>query len=72
MKRTSPPLRLPGSPLVLVLCQVRIATVRDMAGYIPALQDRLRRDGFPGVLGGDYAALFSRASGGGARSRPGV
>jgi uncharacterized protein (TIGR04255 family) len=47
MKRTLPPLRLSHSPLVLVLCQVRLAAIRDMASYVPKIQDRLRREGFP-------------------------
>ncbi len=47
MNRTQPPLQLTKSPLVLVLCQVRISAVRDMAKYIPKLQDRLRREEFP-------------------------
>ena len=63
MKRTLPPLRLAGSPLVLVLCQVRIAAVRDMASYIPALQDRLRRDGFPVDVSKEVVAVSLQAQG---------
>ena len=63
MKRTLPPLRLAGSPLVLVLCQVRIAAVRDMASYIPALQDRLRRDGFPVDVSKEVLDLSLQAQG---------
>ena len=63
MKRTLPPLRLVGSPLVLVLCQVRIAAVRDMASYIPALQDRLRRDGFPVDVSKEVVAVSLQAQG---------
>ena len=46
-KRSLAPLVLTKSPLVLVLCQVRIAAIRAMANYIPKVQDRLRREGFP-------------------------
>lgn len=34
-------------PLVLVLCQVRFSPIRQMAGYIPAIQEEFRRRGFP-------------------------
>jgi uncharacterized protein (TIGR04255 family) len=47
MNRSLPALRLSKSPLVLVLCQVRLAAIRNMATYIPKVQDRLRRQGFP-------------------------
>lgn len=47
MKRTQPPLKLANSPLVLVLGQVRIATVRRMAEYVPRIQDALRKKGYP-------------------------
>ena len=53
MKRTFPALQLPGSPLILVLCQVRIAAVREIANYISALQERLRRNGFPVDISGE-------------------
>jgi len=38
---------LSQQPLVLVLCQVRFSPVRQMATYIPAIQEKFRRDGFP-------------------------
>ena len=53
MTRTRLPLSLKNSPLVLVLCQVRIAAVRDMGSYIPKIQDRLRREGFPIDVSGE-------------------
>ena len=63
MKRTLDPLRLSNSPLVLVLCQVRIATIRDMASYIPKIQDRLRREGFPVDRSGEVQELTLQAEG---------
>jgi uncharacterized protein (TIGR04255 family) len=47
MKRTLPPLYLPGSPLVAVLAQIRFSTIAAMEKYVPAIQDELRRKGFP-------------------------
>ena len=57
MKRTFPALKLPGSPLVLVLCQIRIAAVRDIASYIPTLQERMRRNGFPVDASGEVVEV---------------
>ncbi len=68
MRRSLPPLRLTRSPLVLVLCQVRITAIRDMASYIPKLQDRLRREDFPVDVGGEVVELALQA-GGSARER---
>ena len=47
MQRARPPLLLQKSPLVLVLLQIAFQAVRDMASYIPKVQDRLRTQGFP-------------------------
>ena len=47
MRRSLPPLKMKRSPLVLVLCQIGISSIRDMANYIPKVQDRLRRQRFP-------------------------
>ena len=63
MTRTRPPLRLTKSPLVLVLCQVRITSIRDMAAYIPKLQDLLRREGFPVDVSGEVVELAFGAEG---------
>lgn len=52
-QRSLPPLRLSKSPLVLVLCQVRLAAVRSMREFIPQIQDRLRRAGFPIDVSGE-------------------
>ncbi len=38
---------LTAQPLVLVLCQVRFSPVRQMERYIPAIQEKFRRKGFP-------------------------
>lgn len=38
---------LSKQPLVLVLCQVRFSIVREMARYIPAIQEEFRRNGYP-------------------------
>ena len=63
MTRSLPPLQLAGSPLVLVLCQVRITVIRNMATYMPKLQDRLRREGFPVDVGGEVVELALQAGG---------
>lgn len=47
MRRTRPPLRLLRSPLILVLAQVRFASVLQMATYVPGIQERLRKVGYP-------------------------
>jgi uncharacterized protein (TIGR04255 family) len=47
MRRTLPALYLPDSPLVAVLAQVRFSPVTAMESYVPAIQDGLRRKGFP-------------------------
>lgn len=49
VKRTLPPLQLTHSPLILVLAQVRMTPVLRMESYIPDIQDRLRKNGFPKV-----------------------
>ena len=38
---------LAAQPLVLVLCQVQLSTVRQMERYIPSIQEVFRRNGFP-------------------------
>lgn len=40
-------MKLTNSPLVLVLAQLRIAPVLAMERYIPDIQERLRKSGFP-------------------------
>jgi uncharacterized protein (TIGR04255 family) len=52
MRTTLPPLFLPRSPLVVVLGQVRFSPILMMESYIPAIQDELRRSGFPGFRKG--------------------
>jgi uncharacterized protein (TIGR04255 family) len=47
MKRTCEKLRLSHSPLSLVLCQVRFSPLLAMGEYIPRIQDRMRRTGYP-------------------------
>jgi uncharacterized protein (TIGR04255 family) len=47
MRRTLPPLYLPGLPLVAVLAQIRFSPIAAMEKYVPAIQDELRRRGFP-------------------------
>ena len=45
--RIQPGLVLPRSPLIFVLAQVRIGTVLTIAEKIPAIQEALRKQGFP-------------------------
>ena len=47
MQRSLPPLSLSKPPLALVLAQVRMSPVEAMVEYIPAIQDRFRKAGFP-------------------------
>jgi len=42
-----PRYKLHNDPLTAVLCQIRFSRIRKMADFIPAMQDRLRRIGFP-------------------------
>ncbi len=46
--RTEPALRLERSPLQFVLVQVRFSPVTLMRDYVPPLQEKLRKSGFPG------------------------
>ena len=46
-ERQRPALRLPNSPLIFVLGQVRFTPILSMEGRIPAIQDSLRKNGFP-------------------------
>jgi len=46
-ERLTPALHLPKSPLIFVLGQVRIEPVLNMEAKIPAIQDSLRKNGFP-------------------------
>ena len=57
MQRTRAPLLLRNSPLVLVLLQTAFQAVRDMASYVPKVQDRLRTQGFPVDIGGEVRQL---------------
>jgi uncharacterized protein (TIGR04255 family) len=45
--RTRPALTLRRNPLVLVLAQARIAPVLQLPDLVPALQERLRTNGYP-------------------------
>ncbi len=63
MTRLMPALELTKSPLVLVLCQVRISAIRDMASYIPKVQDRLRRERFPVDVSGEVVELALQTQG---------
>lgn len=46
--RKTPALKLRSSPLVFVLSQIRFAPILKMSEFIPEIQERLRRTGFPG------------------------
>jgi uncharacterized protein (TIGR04255 family) len=46
-RRPVPPLQLKTNPLICVLSQVVIAPILQMGQYIPAIQERLRKSGFP-------------------------
>jgi len=46
--RKQPPLYLTKSPLVFVLAQVKFAPILKMSDYVPGIQEKLRKAGFPG------------------------
>jgi uncharacterized protein (TIGR04255 family) len=47
-----PHVKLTHDPLSLVLCQVSFSAIRKMPTFIPEIQDRLRRKGFPNDASG--------------------
>jgi len=47
LRRTYPALELSNSPLIFVLAQMRMTPVEDIANHIPAVQGRLRKEGYP-------------------------
>jgi len=47
MKRSHPPLKLPRSPLIYVVAQVNISAVVAIERYVPEIQEKLRKSGFP-------------------------
>jgi uncharacterized protein (TIGR04255 family) len=46
--RTEPALHLPKSPLIFVLAQVRFSPVLTMKEKVPAIQEAMRKQGYPG------------------------
>lgn len=52
MKRTLPLLKLSRSPLIYVVAQVNISAVVVMERYVPEIQEKLRKSGFPGFVSG--------------------
>ena len=63
MKRTHPPLRLPGSPLIYVVAQVNISAVVAIERYVPEIQERLRKSGFPGYTNVQVPEIIFETSG---------
>ncbi len=63
MTRTLPRMQLTCAPLVLVLCQVRIATVQDMGKNIPTVQERLRKEDSPVDVSREVPELDVKAEG---------
>src|SRR5579875_1786420 len=63
MKRTHPPLRLPGSPLIYVVAQVNISAVVAIERYVPEIQEKLRKNGFPGYANAQVPELVFEAIG---------
>jgi uncharacterized protein (TIGR04255 family) len=55
---------LAKQPLVLVLGQVRFSPIRQMADYIPAIQEEFRRHGFPIERAGKVQQLIFGPGGG--------
>ena len=63
MKRTLPPLQLPRSPLIYVVAQVNISAVVAIDRYVPEIQEKLRRSGFPGFSSTQVPELIFEAPG---------
>jgi uncharacterized protein (TIGR04255 family) len=57
MDDTYPRYKLTEDPLALVLCQVQFSRIQKMPDYIPEIQERLRKDGFPEGAGGQVYRL---------------
>lgn len=55
--------KIHNDPLSLVLCQIRFDRVRKMAEFIPAIQDHLRRNGFPSDVSGILQQVLLTAAG---------
>jgi uncharacterized protein (TIGR04255 family) len=49
LKRIRDPLALTNAPVALVLAQVRVSPVEAMESYVPEIQERLRKAGFPEI-----------------------
>ncbi len=58
MRRSRPALKLHQSPLVYVLAQARITPVLKMAVFVPEVQDRLRREGYPRFVEGKVQEIL--------------
>lgn len=57
-------MKLLQSPLVYVLAQVRITPVMKMEEYVPEVQDRLRKEGYPRFIEGQVQEVrFDSATG---------
>lgn len=63
MKRTRPPLKLPGSPLIYVVAQVNISAVVAIERYVPEIQEQLRKSGFPGYTNAQVPEIIFEALG---------
>jgi uncharacterized protein (TIGR04255 family) len=65
MKRTHPPLELPGSPLIYVVAQVSISAVVAIERYVPEIQERLRMSGYPSYTNVQVPEIIFEAVGAG-------
>src|ERR1035438_5187761 len=63
MKRTHPPLTLPESPLIYVVAQVNISAVVAIERYVPEIQEKLRKSGFPGYTNAQVPEIVFEAVG---------
>lgn len=64
-----PRYKLKRDPLSLVLCQVRFSAIRKMPDFIPDIQDRLRRKGFPNDASGEDQNLIITQGPGGVETK---
>jgi uncharacterized protein (TIGR04255 family) len=58
LKRVRESLALKNPPVVLVLAQVRVSPVEAMANFVPEIQERFRKAGFPEMREGKVHGQF--------------
>jgi len=62
-QRSSPPLKLPNSPLIFVLAQIKISPVMNIAEKVPMMQEAFRKAGYPRLVQREIQTTHHRADG---------